>query len=1324
MHTSHLSRSLLRWQTVAVIVCAAAFCATAQAGVVADSYDQWSGTQGQDGWTAGYYNASADKDKTYGVENFTVFPPTSWNGSGYDLALNTAPWTELYQENTHPNGDNNGDEHWPIRRWVSEQDYAHGLLQWHMRKLNTGCGDGVTGYLFVNGVMVDSATIAYNDGAGVTRQVMRAIATGDVIDLALAPGPNMQTQDGCDGSANRLTIFDTPPDTDGDGVADDIDNCRLTPNPDQADTDGDGLGDACDNCPETSNPDQSDLDGDGRGDACDPILVDSRRDWSATGTQGAGGWYYGYYDFTQDPTPASYDAATEFIIFGAQYWLGGVWDLDLGAGGAPWTYIGQELGHPNGANSDPLHEQWAIRRWVSSVEGQFAIWWGLYKTGACDDGTSCHLFINGVRVDSGAVGGSDGVGIKRAIVANLKVGDRIDLALTPIGLTGGTMDYCDESGFWFLVEEDLSGFPDTDGDGTVDYLDNCPLTPNPDQADADGDGLGDVCDNCPTAANPDQADRDLNGQGDACEPQWIAHSFDDWSLTGTQGENGWYGGYYNLTLDGDKLYAAGDFVPFPPETWRGDSWRLVPTGAPWTFLARGDLHPNGAGSLPLEEHWTIRRWVSTYDSEAAVAWHLRKTNTGGTGVTGILLLNGRELDRITLPGEDATGVYRTVYAALETGDILDLALSPEGWCNDRGDGSDGSFNILAVTNDPAVLAGLKANRVIVADSTREFGGVQGGNNWYYGYYDQRADVEAGDGTYAASDFIPFADTVWNGGAWDLVDNNVTGVGPWTEITCTGGHPAANGQTDTSVHWAIRRWVSEVGGTVQIESYLRQQSGAGDGIYGRVFHNGKELGARFSLGRAARFILEATVAAGDTIDFAIDADGAGNLAVGGLDTIDDGSDGTTWLATVTHLQTSVACPSDFAACVCGGLTPCASCPAGSAANDVKFTWTNAAAYDAVAIYELDTTVDPPARTLVGKPPAGATEFMLAFVESGTHTYVLEAVAGWFGCQTAAATVTVPEMTFECPDDFAACACGSLTPCASCPAGSAANDVKFTWTNAAAYDAVAIYELDTTVDPPARTLVGEPAPGATEFLLPAVTAGAHTYVLKAALGGFACETATVTVVVPETVLACPSDFAACACGGLTPCASCPAGSAANDVKFTWTNAAAYDAVAIYELDTTVDPPARTLVGEPAAGATEFLLAAVAIGGHTYVLEASLGDLTCETAAATVTVPAIGRPVFTGDANSDAKIDIADAICILGRLFGPATDACKNPKCMANLDTNNDAGIDIADAISVLGYLFAGNDMKAPDGTLLRPANIGCQMYPAEEVTLPCEQPCETE
>jgi len=60
-------------------------------------------------------------------------------------------------------------------------------------------------------------------------------------------------------------------------------------------------------------------------------------------------------------------------------------------------------------------------------------------------------------------------------------------------------------------------FPDFDGDGVPDSLDNCPTVFNPGQEDYDGDGIGDVCDNCPAVPNPGQQDTDGDGIPDACD---------------------------------------------------------------------------------------------------------------------------------------------------------------------------------------------------------------------------------------------------------------------------------------------------------------------------------------------------------------------------------------------------------------------------------------------------------------------------------------------------------------------------------------------------------------------------------------------------------------------------------------------------------------------------------------------------------------------------------------------------------------------------------------------------------------------------------------
>ena len=143
-----------------------------------------------------------------------------------------------------------------------------------------GVTDVVTGALSVRHLVVSDDFLFWSvpsartvrrgnlDGTAAADFLVSAI---EVSGLALAPVPPS----------------DDPPDpvdSDGDGVADDSDNCPLVANANQEDSDGDGIGDACDpdrdgdgvddavdNCPGTPNADQEDSDGDGIGDACDPV---------------------------------------------------------------------------------------------------------------------------------------------------------------------------------------------------------------------------------------------------------------------------------------------------------------------------------------------------------------------------------------------------------------------------------------------------------------------------------------------------------------------------------------------------------------------------------------------------------------------------------------------------------------------------------------------------------------------------------------------------------------------------------------------------------------------------------------------------------------------------------------------------------------------------------------------------------------------------------------------------------------------------------------------------------------------------------------------
>jgi len=88
-----------------------------------------------------------------------------------------------------------------------------------------------------------------------------------------------------------------------------------------------------------------------------------------------------------------------------------------------------------------------------------------------------------------------------------------------------------------------------------------------------------------------------------------------------------------------------------------------------------------------------------------------------------------------------------------------------------------------------------------------------------------------------------------------------------------------------------------------------------------------------------------------------------------------------------------------------------------------------------------------------------------------------------------------------------------------------------------------------------------------------------------------------------------------------------------------------------------------------------------------------------------------VLMGNVNTDQKVDIADAIALLGYLFGGGLKP--PPVCAKGADANDDNKLDIADAIKILGYLFSQQSMLAPDHSTVTAATNTCKGYAADGV-----------
>lgn len=172
------------------------------------------------------------------------------------------------------------------------------------------------------------------------------------------------------------------------------------------------------------------------------VVADSVSGFS--GEQGAGGWFYGYWDRSADPD-GRYDPATDFQLlrhFGtdpinqlsgrSEFTVGELWNLE---DGLYYTSLWAEGGHPHGTMPLGSHaqvEQWAVRRWVSTIDGSVTISghagkvmpWGENWTG----GVRTLIRVDGDEVFSADVddGGSD-----YSVEATVRVGSLVDFLIGP-----------------------------------------------------------------------------------------------------------------------------------------------------------------------------------------------------------------------------------------------------------------------------------------------------------------------------------------------------------------------------------------------------------------------------------------------------------------------------------------------------------------------------------------------------------------------------------------------------------------------------------------------------------------------------------------------------------------------------------------------------------------------------------------------------------------------------------------------------------------------------------------------------------------------------
>jgi hypothetical protein len=152
----------------------------------------------------------------------------------------------------------------------------------------------------------------------------------------------------------------------------------------------------------------------------------------------------------------------------------------------------------------------------------------------------------------------------------------------------------------------------------------------------------------------------------------------DTEFEDTQGQRGWFYGFYNASTDTDGVYQpTTDFelAAYFDGLWRPPSWEATGANFTWAYHAAWGGHP---GSFP-QRRATIRRWVSDVAGAATALVAMSKADIGGgDGVRGLLYVDGALVFDRSIAGTDGDGFTQPIAIDLAVGSTVDLLLDPIG----------------------------------------------------------------------------------------------------------------------------------------------------------------------------------------------------------------------------------------------------------------------------------------------------------------------------------------------------------------------------------------------------------------------------------------------------------------------------------------------------------------------------------------------------------------------------------------------------------------------------------------------------------------------